>query len=540
MFSQRTKHSFEILTICLYASLLSVVSYFHEPWFDEAQAWLIARDSSLFDMIWNVLRYEGHTPLWYLSLFIPAHMGIPFELGLKSINFVFAVLAAATFIKYAPFPLVVRILTPFTYFLFYQYGVISRCYSLFMLILWLIAAVFPRRNERPLLFSVLLALLGGITAYGMLIAFGIALAWLIEITIKYRKNAPSFFRALANTVSDKRFHSLILLGVLNVFYVAILWPMPDRHTPQYFDHITAGEILYRFISVPVGSLFWGENPEAFSNSDASAYSIYIAVIGLCLIAILFIWAVRNKIFNYVFFPYVILNLFISFIYFSPHHSGLYTLLTIFLVWITEQKRDEFKPPQRANKINNNFYKNRKYKLPYKEMFITCLAFFFIIQIYWSFSASMNDMRYPYSPYRDLALFVKNNKLSGENIFDYYYVYNGINSYYTKNNAMLAYFPDNIFYNHNFGRRSIGYATHRKMDDNTLMEYLKSAGLPDFILWNNRPLPFYHDFFSLSDYVPIKSFIGYYMWKDLLAPESVVCYIRKDLLEQYTNLSIQPD
>ena len=42
---------------------------FHEPWRDEWQAWLLARDSpSLKALLYN-MRYEGHPPTWHVVLF---------------------------------------------------------------------------------------------------------------------------------------------------------------------------------------------------------------------------------------------------------------------------------------------------------------------------------------------------------------------------------------------------------------------------------------------------------------------------------------
>ena len=46
---------------------MSVLAYWgsgiHEPWFDEAQAWVIARDNSLKDILFFIPHYEGHPPL---------------------------------------------------------------------------------------------------------------------------------------------------------------------------------------------------------------------------------------------------------------------------------------------------------------------------------------------------------------------------------------------------------------------------------------------------------------------------------------------
>lgn len=45
----------------------------HAFWFDEAQAWLISRHSASLQDLLQILRFEGHPPLWYLILWPFAH-----------------------------------------------------------------------------------------------------------------------------------------------------------------------------------------------------------------------------------------------------------------------------------------------------------------------------------------------------------------------------------------------------------------------------------------------------------------------------------
>ena len=54
--------------LLIYISLVVIIALKHEPWFDEAQAWLIARDSNLIDLFVTYLRYEGNPGLWHLLL----------------------------------------------------------------------------------------------------------------------------------------------------------------------------------------------------------------------------------------------------------------------------------------------------------------------------------------------------------------------------------------------------------------------------------------------------------------------------------------
>ena len=64
--------------------VLSVVLFvYHEPWYDEIQAWMVASDASVGEMIWHLPHYEGHPPFWTLLLALFAKTGVPMEVGLR-------------------------------------------------------------------------------------------------------------------------------------------------------------------------------------------------------------------------------------------------------------------------------------------------------------------------------------------------------------------------------------------------------------------------------------------------------------------------
>ena len=75
----------------------------HVLWRDEAQAWLIARDShSLRDLL-TLVHYEGHPPLWYLLLFLVTRATQRPE----AMQWLQLAMAAATLfmvVRFAPFP----------------------------------------------------------------------------------------------------------------------------------------------------------------------------------------------------------------------------------------------------------------------------------------------------------------------------------------------------------------------------------------------------------------------------------------------------
>ncbi len=149
--------------------------------FDEAEAWQIARSVTLKTLFLETTHYEGHPPLWHLILMPLAKAGAPYELSLSLVSLAFMGTAVFLILWRAPFPRLVRLLLPFTYFFFYQYGVISRVYCVLTLAFVLLAIVYRSRNERPGRYVAALILMCVTLAYGLVIAGGLALVWLWEI-----------------------------------------------------------------------------------------------------------------------------------------------------------------------------------------------------------------------------------------------------------------------------------------------------------------------------------------------------------------------
>ena len=139
----------EVSALLIYVIGLIVISCFHEPWFDEAQAWLIAKSCSVKELLTYIGHYEGHPPLWYFVLAPFAKLGAPYELSLKAINITFCTAAMALLIFKAPFYRIVRCLLPFNFFFFYQYGIVNRPYSMMMLAFMLMAITYKDRNAHP-------------------------------------------------------------------------------------------------------------------------------------------------------------------------------------------------------------------------------------------------------------------------------------------------------------------------------------------------------------------------------------------------------
>lgn len=141
----------------VYAVLTLIGAANHELWFDEAQAWNIARDNDIAG-IFHQLSYEGHPPLWYLILYVPSHMGLPCTV-MPYISWFFTALAGAIIMFKAPFNAAARSAVLFSGGFLFVNSVMSRVYCLINLIVVLIALLYPKRKEHPILYGLLIGLL---------------------------------------------------------------------------------------------------------------------------------------------------------------------------------------------------------------------------------------------------------------------------------------------------------------------------------------------------------------------------------------------
>ncbi|MUL38781.1 hypothetical protein [Gloeocapsopsis dulcis] len=113
----RKEPYFTFWVVCLFflVSLIGILN--HEMWLDELQAWLIAKDStSLVDLFHN-LRYEGHSGLWHINLYLISR----FTQNPTAMQFFHLSIATASvyiFVRFAPFTRLQKILFSFGYFPF--------------------------------------------------------------------------------------------------------------------------------------------------------------------------------------------------------------------------------------------------------------------------------------------------------------------------------------------------------------------------------------------------------------------------------------
>ncbi|MBU1692645.1 MAG: hypothetical protein KKC51_01645 [Verrucomicrobia bacterium] len=213
------------LLVLLYAVLTLQTAWQHEPWRDEAQPWLVARDTSLPELF-GELRYEAHPGLWYLILFPFAKLGFPY-ITVGIVHWLLAVVTVALFLWKAPVPWLTKVVFIFSYYMFWQYVIDIRPYVVGILLLFLIAWMYPRRFDRPIRYAGLIFLLFNSNVHSVVIGAAVAGAFAWEAW-KGKKLNPRVVAALA----------LMGLGVIALGLQVGFAPPPDnmyegRHILQY-------------------------------------------------------------------------------------------------------------------------------------------------------------------------------------------------------------------------------------------------------------------------------------------------------------------
>lgn len=156
--------------------------YAHECWRDEAQAWLIARDNTIFSLF-DVTSYEGHPFMWFYLLMPFARLGFPYS-AIKFISL--AVMAAVMVLIAVKAPLKDMVKSAFILspFCIYCYVTPARNYCLCALFTVLAAMKYKDRDKQPLTYGLILA--GTLQTHIIMAGFVVAscVEWFIEVLRK--------------------------------------------------------------------------------------------------------------------------------------------------------------------------------------------------------------------------------------------------------------------------------------------------------------------------------------------------------------------
>ncbi|MFU0615265.1 ABC transporter ATP-binding protein [Gardnerella vaginalis] len=415
-----------LLAFVLYIAIIAIVMCFHEPWFDEAQSWLIARDSSLTDIISVRPHYEGHPPFWNLLLAIAAKNSVPYEFGIKGIQLVCASLLGAWLIFKSPFKSASSLATfliPFTYFACFQYGVTSRPYALLCLSL-LVAAHYwnsaDSKTSSACKLAISLMFMCLLSVYGIAFAAGFTIAWIWRVfskNISKTLNFSSILHAIKATIASnwERLISWGLIAIFGAANLALAWPAKNAFaTRATIDGNSTIAKCFAFIFVmPSESMF----TSFYGDISMRRMPFDFLPITICTIFSLVIWAFaikiakRRKLLAVLVIPYLVLTI-VAVRYFTLHHAGLIFVFLLSVLWISH-----IKEPLSNKDIPAIFVKvaPTKFRFIKNKAFKINLLISIILapSLIWNAFACVNDILFDYSPSRAVAQYISSNHLQNK-------------------------------------------------------------------------------------------------------------------------------
>ncbi len=427
-----------LLAFVLYIAIIAIVMCFHEPWFDEAQSWLIARDSPIASIFSVRPHYEGHPPFWNLLLAIAAKSGVPYEFGIKGIQLTCASLLGAWLIFKSPFKhasSLATFLIPFTYFVCFQYGVTSRPYALLCLSLLVAAHCWNSADSKTssawkLAISLMFMCL--LSVYGIAFAAGFTIAWIWRVfskninenlnedlskTRNKTLNFSAIFHAIKATIS-LNLAQLISWGLIAIFGVANLalaWPAKNAFaTRATIDGNSTIEKCFAFIFLmPSESMF----TSFYGDISMRRMPFDFLPIAICTLFSLAIWAFairiakRRKLLAVLVIPYLVLTI-VAVRYFTLHHAGLIFVFLLSVLWISH-----IKEPLSSKDIPAIFVKIAPTKFRFiknKALKINVLISIILApSLIWNAFACVNDILFDYSPSRAVAQYISSNHLQNK-------------------------------------------------------------------------------------------------------------------------------
>ncbi|WP_299680834.1 hypothetical protein [uncultured Dokdonia sp.] len=182
---QHTTYTVYGITLLFFVLSLWGITH-HELWLDEAHHYLLARDSSsIKDLIFNT-QYEGHPITWNLILYGVTRITTdPFWMQVLHISIM--TLTVGIFLKKAPFSLLFKLLFIFGYFMFYEYNILSRNYSIGILFIFLGCSLYEKREAKFIAIATLLGLASNSHAIFLILASAIMAMITLERLISPKK-----------------------------------------------------------------------------------------------------------------------------------------------------------------------------------------------------------------------------------------------------------------------------------------------------------------------------------------------------------------
>ncbi|MDE6596115.1 MAG: hypothetical protein K2K44_08905, partial [Oscillospiraceae bacterium] len=319
------------------------------------------------------------------------------------------------------------------------------------------------------------------SAYGLAMAAGICIVWLVE-----EWNGKNIFKFISEFIRTKAF--LCLLGLLIFAVILLLCIMPYDDTHAINSGSTARStkkvlcnLFYTFFILP-----YDTTVGAFLSDDTvgityifKPYILLYIPLSAIIAGIMYLFGKKHRCTSLLLIQFVEIPILFALVRMSAHHVGIVTLFMIFWICVCFD--------------TGHTESYGKYDTVIHCIFTFSACIFILVQISWSVISSAADIKYNYSTGKAMAEYIKDNDLENTSIMsswlavdknedseEKYYLFNSSST----GTEILPYFDSNIFPNFNWGRADMGYNEHRDiLDENEykqMLERFRQLDSPEYI------------------------------------------------------------
>ena len=375
----------------LYSVLLVIASWKHVLWRDEAQAWLISRDSQSLTAVVHNVRYEGTPPLWHFVLYFITRFTLNPQ-WMKVPNCLFSIAASALILSAHKVPIWARIGFIFSYFIFFEYAVIDRDYMIGIMLL--VAALTLLKHDRSdVAISIVLTLAAFTSAPALVVAVCLYATHLLSTLSTADLRNPTRWAA---ALGLKRTLALIFFAVCTLVSYAIIRPEGGSaslltHSPSVASRIFKfSSVAEAYLPIPSRLHFWNTSFFAYLGRPTST------TVGILLAGCLCFWFQRRvaRYFFIVTSTLLMVEMALAKM-FAMRHIGW--LFIVFLLAVILES--EAAPPQSSP--------NAPARWNWRPAF---LAGILVVQAATGLFAIVASLRYPFSPSKQVVDFLQQQHL----------------------------------------------------------------------------------------------------------------------------------
>jgi hypothetical protein len=303
---------FAVGCLVLFCAFTLFVALHHEPWRDEADAWLVVRDLPLRNIIPHWTSNAGTPALWYVLLKPLALAGLPYG-SEEILHVTLACLAAAVLLWRAPFTRLTKILFLASYPILYEYAIIARSYVLTILLLWIAAALHRERDRKPVLYALTIALMFNTNVHGAVIAATLVLLYVLQ------------------TRRDWRALLLMFAGAMVTLWQ--LWPRLDAAYPHVVREYRPKAIFWAVTGMYLPDQFYDDWWITVFVPQWTATLWLVLSLGLLTFLLITLRKHRDALALLLVSSIVLLCLFVAVWYGGVRHAGLLLMLIIAALWV---------------------------------------------------------------------------------------------------------------------------------------------------------------------------------------------------------------